>query len=1005
MAFYIVIQGVCIVTAKSADGDSEVFLNELRCNDYFGESSLLHHVRCNATVKTKTQCLLLKLSGEDFQKFLQVAPEVEDLFRQRVNMRTSERLKRIPFFKNVRENKPWSKLDLLGALFTFEEFSMNEIVFQQGTIGTKFYIIVSGEIEISVAKEKGSGETQQSRQVLEVLTHNNLHSNYSTVHHAGGSNGGWFGEIALMRNTARTATARCISSNGAVLLSIDSSKFQKFLTIAPELSEDFTSLLIHRTSNLLKSFDLFKQVQENKPWSKMEMLASLFQYELFEPGQAIYTLHASADKFYVIASGTVRLESVWSGVQTMHSQSVFGAMELMKNIQSEKAYKKEKIQYQRQLDERNTLPDRGASLSPLTPPEPTPPVLRTHSATALELCGLMTMTVASFKSLLTIAPEIIPYFTAIAEHDHRRASQIGNEAERMIESMAAIREKERERDRERDRSTCVPRIHTQKPSSTSTAVAHPDSTASFVLPSASTPSGSDDHLHPPHDSPFDPLASLSASSRDPDKPTLHTPSDTESPYPATRVYQHRTRPGPYERRRQNEMDNAESPMPNIHPIVSGRRASAPQPNTNPFRVDRADIAGVGVVDGRTDPLAPAAPPSIDSSKLHPSPPANPPIQPPSPLSPLADRADVDEAEIDRQGARLQAKLAVSARTMNTYDLTDLGVTQRHIQPPRPVIRAAQPEWSVPDLPLRKPNPTASKTSISPLLASPTALSTMRRAADHESPARPSAASTRPMPAHAHGQHARSTHAAAAPTHTPMPTPPMPSVTVRRHTPNIHQRPLPQAPTTQQATSTPKSTFVPPPRMVDESVRAATVGVASPSPSPSSTLDAADDEQAGKAWLLASHNAFAMPMHTAMSHTLPPPPTAPPHPTPVAALSVASHSTPDPPSAAAATVPSLTATLPLTHTTPAVDTATHAVAPLPTPTPIAMATATAPKTSTNASVDTDTRETKMVELAPTSDLPLDSFFPFPAPTRADAPTESIAMTKPTIRKRIHVLKRI
>ena len=61
--------------------------------------------------------------GENFQKFLAVVPEVESLFRQRVNVRTSERLRTIPFFRNVRENKPFCKLDLLGALFTFEEFA------------------------------------------------------------------------------------------------------------------------------------------------------------------------------------------------------------------------------------------------------------------------------------------------------------------------------------------------------------------------------------------------------------------------------------------------------------------------------------------------------------------------------------------------------------------------------------------------------------------------------------------------------------------------------------------------------------------------------------------------------------------------------------------------------------------------------------------------------------------------------------------------------------------
>ena len=111
-------------------------------------------------------CLLA--DGENFQKFLAVVPEVESLFRQRVNVRTSERLRSIPFFRNVRENKPFCKLDLLGALFTFEEFASGETVFHQGTAGGKFYIIVSGLVEISVVKDRGEGA--ESKHVLDVLT-------------------------------------------------------------------------------------------------------------------------------------------------------------------------------------------------------------------------------------------------------------------------------------------------------------------------------------------------------------------------------------------------------------------------------------------------------------------------------------------------------------------------------------------------------------------------------------------------------------------------------------------------------------------------------------------------------------------------------------------------------------------------------------------------------------------------------------------------------------------
>ena len=466
LAFYIVVTGVAVVTAKSpTNEEDEIFLQELLPNDYFGESGLLHRMRCNATVKTKTPCLLLKLNGENFQSFLTIAPEVEQLFRQRLNMRTSDRLRSIPFFRGIRENKPWSKLDLLGALFTFEEFSAGELVFAQGSIGTKFYIIVAGEVEISIAKEQGA-----QRQVLDVLGNGTCAPTCSPASLAAASQGAggvmaaagtpgvstgacYFGEISLLRRTARTASARCISPNGAVLLSIDSHRFQKFLRLAPELAEDFTSLLIHRTSNLLRSFDLFRQIQENRPWSKMEMIASLFEYELVESGGVIYKPGDLPQRFYVIASGTVRLESKWAGMQTLHSQSTFGSMELMQNIQNEKKFKaarekeKEKARAaaaaaaaaagreEEQAKLRAAVGSSGASgpaepaTAPVSPlPDAPALVLRTHTATAVDVCGLMWMSISSFKSLLSLAPEILPYFAAIAQHETRQVSEMAHAA-------------------------------------------------------------------------------------------------------------------------------------------------------------------------------------------------------------------------------------------------------------------------------------------------------------------------------------------------------------------------------------------------------------------------------------------------------------------------------------------------------------------------------------------------------------------------------------------------
>lgn len=101
-AFYIILKGNVVVMAKNPEGQDS-FLAELGTNDWFGESSLINNARCNATVIAKTNCILLKLRGENFQQFIRVAPEVESAFRARMSARTADRLRKIPFFNAVRE--------------------------------------------------------------------------------------------------------------------------------------------------------------------------------------------------------------------------------------------------------------------------------------------------------------------------------------------------------------------------------------------------------------------------------------------------------------------------------------------------------------------------------------------------------------------------------------------------------------------------------------------------------------------------------------------------------------------------------------------------------------------------------------------------------------------------------------------------------------------------------------------------------------------------------------
>lgn len=364
-AFYVIVQGEVRMFASGAEG-AQVQLGTLRQGDWFGEVALVHPgSRRPATCVAQGALVTLALHQENFARFLRAAPEMEPVLRARLDVRTAARLRSIPFFAGVRENKPWSKMDLLGGLFAFEEFGDGAVVFEQNQLGDKFYIIVDGRCNVSV--NRGRGE-----QVIDRL-----------------KGGDYFGEIALMRDTLRTARVTC--EGRCLLLSITADKFQKFLKVAPELAEPFGALIAKRVANVLQSLDLFAQVRENRPWSKLEMLATLFYYERAPAGAVIYRQGDEPDRFYVVVKGRVALSVADAAggereVGSVGENAHFGEVALLSGAR------------------------------------------RSVTARAAEACVLLCIDAANFGQFLQVAPEMRGYFESILRERARRGTLVPDAA-------------------------------------------------------------------------------------------------------------------------------------------------------------------------------------------------------------------------------------------------------------------------------------------------------------------------------------------------------------------------------------------------------------------------------------------------------------------------------------------------------------------------------------------------------------------------------------------------
>lgn len=137
-----------------------------------------------------------------------------------------ERLKSIPFFKDV----PDDVLRLVIPHIKHETYTPGEVIFIEGSAGDRFFIVISGEVEIKKAVERGAGEFK----AIAVL-----------------GSGEFFGEMAMFLNEPRTADAAARSA--VEVISLSRGDLLELCSGGPEtvfkVMVFFTSALMQRLKN------------------------------------------------------------------------------------------------------------------------------------------------------------------------------------------------------------------------------------------------------------------------------------------------------------------------------------------------------------------------------------------------------------------------------------------------------------------------------------------------------------------------------------------------------------------------------------------------------------------------------------------------------------------------------------------------------------------------------------------------------------------------------------
>jgi len=160
-----------------------------------------------------------------------------------------------------------------------ESISAGKLVFDQGDLADKFYLVYSGRIRI-LLKSKIRGEVN-----LGVMR-----------------KGDHFGETALVTGDTRNAAARAVEDS--VLLSINKDIFNRYLLSDP-LQREYFDKFIHSTSihRFLRSCTDLSLV----PAEKLKKLVLSFESEFFQKGEAVFRQGTEPDKFYLIERGKVKV--------------------------------------------------------------------------------------------------------------------------------------------------------------------------------------------------------------------------------------------------------------------------------------------------------------------------------------------------------------------------------------------------------------------------------------------------------------------------------------------------------------------------------------------------------------------------------------------------------------------------------------------------------------------------------------------------------------------------
>jgi CRP-like cAMP-binding protein len=208
-AFYLIISGMVAIEIEDEFGTTRV-VDILTTGHSFGEVALIENVPRTATVRSITPVNLFVLHRKYFKEFVRDWTGGTDRITDVI--RDTKLLMDSPLFSYL----PPSRMRAIVARFETNSYGPDKIIFNQGDQGDRVFMIKKGQVEIQ--------RIEDGKSVLKKIL----------------ARGEWLGEIALVKNVPRTASAKTLSET--ILLSLSKKDFYETMQHSLMTGVEFNKL-------------------------------------------------------------------------------------------------------------------------------------------------------------------------------------------------------------------------------------------------------------------------------------------------------------------------------------------------------------------------------------------------------------------------------------------------------------------------------------------------------------------------------------------------------------------------------------------------------------------------------------------------------------------------------------------------------------------------------------------------------------------------------------------